>query len=211
MTTIRNINPTYGMDITFSADTLELALAEMRQTITECGYEAPRDLREGSDYQVVIMGRPIEMPGPIGELARTVGGVQALCDLLGGVAPSTVRRWAIGETEPGGPAHALLARLLDEHLGYRIILDNGGGVTLQLAGEWAHYYQDPAQAAVDLQAWIDTRDASDWEGHEDEALDCEPTADQVCNGGYRVITDIFDLDPDHGWGNEIDLAKAMRG
>ncbi|WP_306590621.1 NUDIX domain-containing protein [Geothrix sp. 21YS21S-4] len=39
------------------------------------------------------MGRPITLPGPIGALAKKVGGVGALADELG-ISPRTVRRWA---------------------------------------------------------------------------------------------------------------------
>jgi hypothetical protein len=41
------------------------------------------------------IGRPITLPGPIGELAHKVGGVAQLSDSLG-VHVRTVRRWAHG-------------------------------------------------------------------------------------------------------------------
>jgi hypothetical protein len=69
----------------------------------------------------------------------------------------------------------------------RIILDNAGGITLQI-NNWAHYYNGcESQLADDLKAWTYTRDTSDWDGHDDDALDLEPTQDELQNGGYRII------------------------
>jgi hypothetical protein len=60
-------------------------------------------------------GRPSTLTGTIGELAREVGGVQALADQLGGVAPSTLGRWDRREIQISGPARQLLDRLCREH------------------------------------------------------------------------------------------------
>lgn len=75
----------------------------------------------------------------------------------------------------------------------RIILDNGGGITLQL-GAWAHSYEgsDNAsiakQAARDIREWLTSGTTRRWEGHDADALAIEPTSDEIRNGGYRVIT-----------------------
>lgn len=99
----------------------------------------------------------------------------------------------------------------------KIILDNGGGITLQM-GEWAHYYQDGASAAEDLAAWLANPDTSDWEGHEEEAASLEPTQDEIRNGGYRVIRLDRGVDTlaslagevaPTGWGNSNDLSAAL--
>lgn len=70
----------------------------------------------------------------------------------------------------------------------RVIFDNGGGITVQLKS-WAHYYQDGTKAAEDVAIWIlKGKDASGWEGHEPEALACDPSLDEIRNGGYRIWT-----------------------
>ncbi len=77
-------------------------------------------------------GRPITLPGPIGNLARKMCGVQVLCDRLGGVAPSTVRRWANGEIQPQGPARLLLDQLLAEHrIPDLALVEHGGEVRVE--------------------------------------------------------------------------------
>jgi hypothetical protein len=99
----------------------------------------------------------------------------------------------------------------------RIILDNAGGVTLQL-GDWAHYYNDASkQVADDIREWCETRDTAQWEGHEDDAAELNPTAEQYRNGGYREVIihpgdsardvrkSLYDLD----WGNAQALAEAL--
>jgi hypothetical protein len=91
---------------------------------------------------------------------------------------------------------------------YTIILNNGGGITLQLGG-WAHWYPDARQAAADLRAYIADGDSSGWDGHEEEAMDCHPTADEIRNGGYRVYHDIADMRAADGWGNERALVAAL--
>jgi hypothetical protein len=76
----------------------------------------------------------------------------------------------------------------------RVIFDNGGGITLQLRG-WAHYYQDESQAAEDVAVWLKSQDTSDWEGHEPEALACDPTGAEIRNGGYWIWTPVEDPIP----------------
>lgn len=108
----------------------------------------------------------------------------------------------------------------DKNLG-RIILDNGGTITLQI-GEFAHSYDTGEQAATDLAAWLVDGDTSGWEGHEADELDRAPTDEEIRNGGYRVIR--LDRETDtiaslveeirtkaSGWGNGEELADALAG
>jgi hypothetical protein len=93
----------------------------------------------------------------------------------------------------------------------RVIFDNAGGITVQLRG-WAHYYQDETQAAEDVAEWIATHDTSTWEGHEPAALCCNPTTDEIRNGGYWIWVPGDDC-PDEGSGHAADnffreLARA---
>lgn len=101
-----------------------------------------------------------------------------------------------------------------------IILDNAGTITLQLGGLFAHSYDSADQAALDLATWLADADTSDYEGHEADALDCDPTAEEIRNGGYRVVR--LDRDTDtaaslveeirtiaSGWGNGEALADAL--
>ena len=99
----------------------------------------------------------------------------------------------------------------------KIILDNGGGITLQM-GEFAHYYDDPKHAARDLADWLEDADTSTWDGHEEEAAECSPTGDDIRNGGYRVIRLDRDVDTLEslsqetkavGWGNAGDMSDAL--
>jgi ADP-ribose pyrophosphatase YjhB (NUDIX family) len=59
------------------------------------------------------VGRPISLPGPIGELAKKVGGVGHLAEELG-VAPRTIRRWATGGVIPKLPLK-MLNQLFKRH------------------------------------------------------------------------------------------------
>lgn len=75
---------------------------------------------------------------------------------------------------------------------FRVILDNGGGVTLQL-GDYAHHYADGYFAGRDLREWLLSgdrrahRSTRGWEGAEVEALEVSPTPEEIRNGGYCVI------------------------
>jgi hypothetical protein len=95
-----------------------------------------------------------------------------------------------------------------------IIFDNGGGITVQLP-DFAHWYNDPTQAARDIADYLSDGTTDGWEGHEDDAAELDPTDDQIRNGGYRVysIPDIVDLahDPGRGtsWGNIDDFCDAL--
>jgi len=66
------------------------------------------------------------------------------------------------------------------------IFDNGGGITLQL-GTCGHTYDNAAQAAQDWKVFAAEGNTKGWDGHEDEAAELEPTADEIRNGGYRVL------------------------
>jgi hypothetical protein len=99
----------------------------------------------------------------------------------------------------------------------KIICDNGGSLTLQLPG-FAHYYQDPAQAAEDLAAYMATDSTDGWEGHEEDAEDCDPTSDEIANGGYSVYSatsldevrdELLSMEQS-GWANAESFAAAMR-
>ena len=95
-----------------------------------------------------------------------------------------------------------------------VIFDNGGGITLQL-GDWAHWYNDPEQAAEDYKAFLEDGNTSDWEGHEEDAAELDPSDDDIRNGGYRVFNDadIADMINDDNldtWGNIMDFCKALK-
>ncbi len=105
----------------------------------------------------------------------------------------------------------------DKNLGL-IILDNGGGITLQM-GEYGHYYEDAAQAANDISNWLHDGDTSDWDGCETDAVELDPTDEQVANGGYRRFRLDRDVDTllrlarEVGvchWGNAEELSAALR-
>ena len=98
---------------------------------------------------------------------------------------------------------------------YRVIFDHAGGITLQLGGVWAHHYLDPKAAARDYREYIDKEvpesEVVEWEGHEDEALDCEPTAAEIRSGGYRVIDRADQLNPESSWANEATFCASLEG
>jgi len=100
----------------------------------------------------------------------------------------------------------------------RLILDNGGGYTLQLPS-YAHAYDDEQQVASDVAEWLTTGDSYWWDGSESEAMDLDPTDVEIRNGGYRVIaidraTDTVaslaaELTAIVGWDNASRLAEAL--
>lgn len=100
---------------------------------------------------------------------------------------------------------------------YRIILDNAGGVTLQLGG-WASRWADASseELALSIQYYMVSGNTDGWGGHEDSALALDPTPEEVRNGGYHIVPlngasvrslviELLHLD----WGNSIELAKAL--
>ena len=79
-----------------------------------------------------------------------------------------------------------------------IILDNGGGITLQISGRYQHRYQhtyqDPAQAATDISAATEPAcDLCGW---------LVPAQDEIRNGGYSVysLADFLATAPEDIWG-----------
>ena len=94
-----------------------------------------------------------------------------------------------------------------------VIFDNGGGVTLQL-GEWAHYYDNPSNAAEDLRAYFDQGSTDSWHGHEQTAAECEPTMEEQRNGGYMVAMyksweEVADDKTNYGWANIQQFEAAV--
>ena len=94
-------------------------------------------------------------------------------------------------------------------INYAIIFDNGGGVTLQL-NEFAHHYACMDQAADDLKGYLKDQNTSEWEGHEPEALECDPTDEDINNGGYRVYNDVSSIKKGTGWANIDEFFKAYK-
>lgn len=58
-------------------------------------------------------GRPIELPGPIGDLCRSVGGVSALASMME-CSVDAIAQWAKGQRHPSGPARVLMSRIAEE-------------------------------------------------------------------------------------------------
>ena len=54
---------------------------------------------------------------------------------------------------------------------FELVFDNGGGVTLQTP-RYSHYYDDPAQVADDVRAYLATESTADWDG-DDLAASCD--------------------------------------
>jgi hypothetical protein len=74
-----------------------------------------------------------------------------------------------------------------------VILDNGGGLTVQ-CDEFVHSYDGSSydamakHAATDVRELLNGADPSDWDGNEPEnRIDYDQ--DQIRNGGYRVLDD----------------------
>lgn len=94
-----------------------------------------------------------------------------------------------------------------------LIFDNGGGLTMKLNNEYAHYYgaDEFDQASNDLVAYVRGADVRKYEGHEMESLALTPTYDEIANGGYREChaEDLIGVDRDTSWGNIDDFAKII--
>ncbi len=90
----------------------------------------------------------------------------------------------------------------------QIIMDNGGGITLQLQQgryRWQHTYSDPVHAGEDLVAWLAGSDLTQWDGNDlddDDVCWLVPSQDDIRNGGYRVYgaLELFSADVDQVWG-----------
>lgn len=82
------------------------------------------------------------------------------------------------------------------HDSLEVIIDNGGGLTVQ-CDNFVHAYDGSSneavakQAADDVAALLRGEDPSDWDGNEPECR-INYTHDQIRNGGYEVL-DIGDL------------------
>lgn len=70
----------------------------------------PMPAREFRPCRLPGPGRPVELPEPWRRLSDTLGGVGALAEALGGVDPTTVRRWAQGR-RPNRAAQALIRQV----------------------------------------------------------------------------------------------------
>jgi hypothetical protein len=110
-----------------------------------------------------------------------------------------------------------------------VILDNGGGITLQVedaSGTYQRHYDEPAHAARDAIEAFKGSNVTSWEGNELEAEDhewpdgrigdgwLEPSVDEVCNGGYRVYSEsspeaLRDALGSSLWGNGDEMAAAL--
>lgn len=69
----------------------------------------------------------------------------------------------------------------------RAILDNAGGVTLQVEG-FAAWFDDldiAGATIADYLLW--ESDPSTWDGHDQDAADLDPTNEQIASGGYKII------------------------
>jgi hypothetical protein len=63
---------------------------------------------------------------------------------------------------------------MSNDLKVKAIFDNGGGITLQLGDNYAHYYDNPEQAAEDYKIYIQDGNADGWDGNEEENMEWEP-------------------------------------
>lgn len=91
-----------------------------------------------------------------------------------------------------------------------IIADNAGGITVQSHNsDYAHHYQDGAQAGKDIaDLLLHGGDMEEWEGNEyEDGAAISPTDDELRNGCYRNI-DLNNLSVD-GWHNERDFAATL--
>ena len=69
----------------------------------------------------------------------------------------------------------------------KIIFDRLGGVTLQL-GNYGRYYEDAEQAARDYTAWLREGTAENLGDSEPEALELDPTPEEINDGSYRIFS-----------------------
>jgi len=98
------------------------------------------------------------------------------------------------------------------------IFDNAGGMILKLGNKWAQYYDGKEiwRAAEDYKAYMQTGNTDDWDGHEPEALEFEPTQESIRNGGYKVMDqdDITEAiaDPDFNtpWYNIAEFINYLK-
>lgn len=102
----------------------------------------------------------------------------------------------------------------------KVIFTNGGTVILQLLNEYAHQYLSAVDAAEDYYLFSrmenPEKEASSWEGHDEELLEFEPSHDEIANGGYIVLDEhdiakIVDDNDAKFWGiNMEDFITKLR-
>jgi len=110
---------------------------------------------------------------------------------------------------------------IDRSEGFKLILDNGGGFTLQLSEKprwetlvWQHWYNADQleQLRDDVYAWIDGSNPLEWDGNdigENQENFIDPTYDDICNGGYVEVFSTDDLISANGWGEVDELLKLF--
>ena len=97
----------------------------------------------------------------------------------------------------------------------KIILDNGGGITLQLGTNFAHHYDNAEQSVRDYKEYIANGNTDGWEGNEEEAF-FDPEYEEIRNGGYKVFDmediekAVADEDFEGGWHNIDKFIKGMK-
>ena len=98
-----------------------------------------------------------------------------------------------------------------------VILDDGGGITVQCDG-YVHNYDDVHEAARAVKAILDGADpAAEWDGNNpDDRI--EWTSEDVWNGAYRVYGEgdlrtamASDQDISVGWHNERNFLASLTG
>ena len=105
------------------------------------------------------------------------------------------------------------------NLNVKAIFDNGGSLILQLGNNYAHNYDNMAQAARDYKEFLANGNTNGWEGNEQELIDIEIDNNQIRNGGYKVFdnddiqkllsTYTGDEDDCCGWNNISEFISSL--
>lgn len=97
-----------------------------------------------------------------------------------------------------------------------IMFDNGGGATLNLNNQYAHYYDDMGKLAEEYVIIRESPDEwEDWDNNEIENWD-EPDTETERNGGavWYTMNDIHKLitnKPEYYWGGNVEeFIEALR-
>jgi len=102
--------------------------------------------------------------------------------------------------------------------GIRVIADNAGGLTLQLANTsndteyvFERYYNNPQTCADDIISWCNGSHASSWHDNEIDSENgiLEPTGEQIRMGGYRELFGSSEFDINSSWRNIKELSEAL--
>jgi len=94
---------------------------------------------------------------------------------------------------------------LDKHDNMWIVLDDGGGATLVIDGEYVHYYSDMLQLVEDVDNY--DGDVSGWDNNEIGCIgDMSDDANIGCRTCYSV-QDVLDVAED-GWHNALLIIEA---